>query len=151
MNQKLKNKRREYMLLKGKLGLKSWVMETIVEAVCCRRGGDSLGMGCGFNSATNRLMFSFNFASDLPRFRRNFRHDRATIGSRSGVDRGVRASSITGRSMGNESAPIPRPNPLDRGLIAPRSRLDCSAIAARSRRDRGVLPQPLHAVRSSFR
>ena len=112
------------MLLKGKLGLKSWVMETIVEAVCCRRGGDSLGLGCGFNSATNRLVFSLNFASDLPRFRRDFRHDRATIGSRSGVDRGVRASSIAGRSMGNQSAPIPRPNPLDRGLIAPRSQLD---------------------------
>ena len=128
VDQKLKNKRREYMLLKGKLGLKSWVMETIVEAVCCRRGGDSLGLGCGFNSATNRLVFSFNFASDLPRFRRDFCHDRATIGSRSGVDRGVRASSITGRSMGNESAPIPRPNPLDRGSIAPRSRLDRVAI-----------------------
>ena len=33
VDQKLKNKRREYMLLKGKLSLKSWVMETIVEAV----------------------------------------------------------------------------------------------------------------------
>ena len=80
------------MLLKGKLGLKSWVIETIVETVCSRRGGDSLGLGCGFNSATNRLVFSFNFASDLPRFHRDFRHDLATIGSRSGVDRGVRAS-----------------------------------------------------------
>ena len=62
VDQKLKNKRREYMLLKGKLGSKSWVVETIVEAVCCRRGGDSLGLGCGFNSAMNRLVFSFNFA-----------------------------------------------------------------------------------------
>ena len=82
------------MLLKRELGPKSWVMETIMEAVCCRPGGDSFGLGRGLNSATNRLVFSFNFALDLPRFRRDFRHDRATIGSRSGVDRGVRASSI---------------------------------------------------------
>ena len=109
------------MLLKRKLSSKSWVMETIVEAVCCHRGGDSLGLACGFNSATNRLVFSFNFASDLPRFRRDFRHDCATIGSRSGVDRGVRASSITGRSMRGESPPILRHNLLDRGSIAPRS------------------------------
>ena len=96
------------MLLKRELGPKSWVMETIMEAVCCRCGGDSFGLGRGFNSATNRLVFSFNFASDLPRFRRDFRHDRATIGSRSGVDRGVRASSIACRSMGDKSTLIPR-------------------------------------------
>ena len=45
----------------------------------------------------------------------------ATIGSRSGVDRGVRASSITGRSMRGESPPILRHNLLARGSIAPRS------------------------------
>ena len=99
-----------------------------MEAVCCRRGGDSFGLNRGFNSATNRLVFSFNFASDVPHFCRDFRHDRATIGSQSGVDRDVRALSIACRSMGNESAPIPRPNPLDRGSIAPRSRLDRVAI-----------------------
>ena len=96
-------------------------METIVEAVCCRRGGDSFGLSRGFNSATNQLMFSFNFASDLPRFRRDFRHDRATIRSRSDADRGVGASSITCRSMGDKSASSPRQDLLDRGSIAPRS------------------------------
>ena len=116
------------MLLKRELGPKSWVMETIMEDVCCRRGGDSFGLGRGFNSATNRLVFSFNFASDLPRFRRDFRHDRTTIGSRSGVDRGVRASSIACRSMGDKSTLIPRQDLLDRGSIAPRSRLDHAAI-----------------------
>ena len=67
------------MLLKRELGPKSWVMETIVVAVCCRHGGDSFDLGRGFNSATNRLVVSFNFASDLPRFRRDFRRDRASI------------------------------------------------------------------------
>ena len=118
--QKLKNKEGKYMLLKREIGPKSWVIETIVEAVCCRRGGDSFGLSCGFNSATNRLVFSFNFASDVPRFRRDFRHDSATIGSRSGVDRGVKASSIACRSMGEKSVPIPRQDLLDRGSITPR-------------------------------
>ena len=93
-----------------------------MEAVYCRRGGDSFGFSRGFNSATNRLMFSFNFASDLLRFRRDFRHDRATIRSRSGVNCGVRASPIACRSMGDKSAPIPRRLRLDRGSIEPRSR-----------------------------
>ena len=109
------------MLLKREIGPKSWVIETIVEVVCCRRGGDSFGLSRGFNSATNRLVFSFNFASDVPRFRRDFCHDRAKIGSRSGVDRGVRASSIACRSMGDKSAPIPRQDLLDRGSITPQS------------------------------
>ena len=118
VDQKLKNKRGKYMGFKEKLGPKSWMMEAIVEAVCCRRGGDSFGLSRGFNSATNRLMFSFNFASDLLRFRRDFRDDRATIRSRSGVNCGVRASPIARRSMGDQSAPIPRHLRLDRGSIA---------------------------------
>ena len=103
-------------------------METIVEAVCYRRGGDYFGLSRGFNSATNQLMFSFNFASDLPRFRRDFCHDRATIRSRSDADRGVGASSITCRSMGDKSASSPLQDLLDRGSIASRSRLDHAAI-----------------------
>ena len=51
----------------------------------------------------------------------DFRHDRATIGPRSGVNHAARASSIACRSMGDESAPIPRHLLLDRGSIAPRS------------------------------
>ena len=54
-------------------------------------------------------------------FRHDFRHDRATIGPRSGVNHAARASSITCRSMGDESAPIPRHLLIDRGSIAPRS------------------------------
>ena len=69
-------------------------------------------------------------------FRRDFCHDRAAIGLRSGVNHDARASSIACRSMGDKSAPIPRQNLLDR-----------AAIAARSRRDRGVLPQSSTAVR----
>ena len=89
----------------------------------------SFSLSRGFNSAMNRLMFSFNFASDLLRFRRDFRHDRATIKSRSSVNCGVRASPIACRSMGNQSAPIPRHLRLNRGSIAPRSRLDRATIA----------------------
>ena len=156
VDQKLKNKRGKYMLLKRKLGPKSWVMETIVEAVCCRRGGDSFGLGRGFNSATNRLVFSFNFASDLPRFRRDFRHDRATIGSRSGVDRGVRASSIACRSMGDKFALIPRQDLLDHATIVeffheipPPS--DEALIVMKIRRARKFHAASLEAVRSRSR
>ena len=70
-------------------------------------------------------------------FRRDFRHDRATIGLRSGVDRGVSPSSITIHSTGDDST-----------AKAPRSRLDRAAIAVRSGRDRGVLPHAADAVGS---
>ena len=122
IDQKLKNKRGNTWVFKEEIGPKLWMMEAIVEAVCCRRGGDSFSLSRGFNSAMNRLMFSFNFASDLLRFRRDFRHDRATIRSRSGVNCGVRASPIARQSMGDQSAPIPRHLRLDRGSIEPRSR-----------------------------
>ena len=105
-------------------------------AVFKRRGGDSLGMGRGFKSTTNRLDFSSNFASRVPRFsprflprsRRDFRHDCDTIGLRSIVNHDARASLITCRSMGDKFAPIPPQNLLDRGSIAPRSRHDHAAI-----------------------
>ena len=61
-------------------------------------------------------------------FRHDFRHDRATIGPRSGVNRDARASSIACRLMGDESPPIPRQNLLDHGSITPRSRLDRAEI-----------------------
>ena len=63
-----------------------------------------------------------------PDFRRDFHHDRATIGPRSGVNRDARASSIACRLMGDKSPPIPRQNLLDHGSIAPRSRLDRAEI-----------------------
>ena len=106
------------MLLKREIGPILRAMKAVVEAVCCRRGGDSFGLSRGFNSATNRLMFSFNFASDFLRFSPRSCHDRATIRSRSGVNCGVRASPIACRSMGDKSAPIPRHLRLDRGSIA---------------------------------
>ena len=77
---------------------------------------------------TNRLDLTSIWSQRDPDFCRNFRHDRATIGPRSGVNRDARASSIACRSMGDESAPIPRQNLLDRGSIAPRSRLDRAEI-----------------------
>ena len=51
----------------------------------------------------------------------DFRHDRATIRPRSGVNHAAPASSIACRSMEDDSAPIPRHLLLDRGSIAPRS------------------------------
>ena len=70
-------------------------------------------------------------------FRRYFCHDRATIGSRSGVDRGVSPSSITIRSTSDDFT-----------AKSLRSRLDRAAIAVRSGRDRGVLPHAAGTVRS---
>ena len=55
-------------------------------------------------------------------------HDRATIGSRSGFDRGPKSSPIACRSVEDDFAPF-----------SPRSRFDRAAIAARSRRDRGSI------------
>ena len=61
-------------------------------------------------------------------FLHDFRHDRATIGPRSGVNLTAQASSIACRSMGADSAPFPLHFLFDRGSIAPRSRLDRAAI-----------------------
>ena len=144
VDQKLKNKRREYMLLKGKLGLKSWVMETIVKAVCCRRGGDSLGLGCGLTFAALLTKFSGEFGSFFHNLSATSgprsSHDRVTIKLRSWSEVFADHLPIGGGRFRSDPAPF-----------SPRSRFDRAAIAARSRRDRGVLPQPLHAVRSSFR
>ena len=41
------------MLLKGKLGLKSWVIGAVVEAFCTGRGSGSTWRGCDFNFATS--------------------------------------------------------------------------------------------------
>ena len=126
IDQKLSLKRRNTLVLKRELARRSWAIDAFVGAVFKRRGGDSLGMGHDFNSATNRLVFSFNFTSYLPRFSPRFsprsRHDRVAIGRRSWL--GLRRS------------------PADRWEANPRrSRAKLSSIAARSRRDRGVLPR----------
>ena len=62
-------------------------------------------------------------------FLHDFRHDRATIGPRSGVNLTAQDSSIACRSMGADSAPFPLHFRFDRGSIAPRSRLDRATIA----------------------
>ena len=93
------------------MGVDSWL-----------RGSDSLGMGCGFNSATNELEFGFNFAS-------MFATIFATIAPRSGRDRASIVVLVVCRSPFVRPATIPRQNLLDR-----------AAIAVRSGRDRGVLP-----------
>ena len=111
---------------------RSWPIEAVVGVDSWLHGSDSLGMGRGFNSATNWLEFSFNFAST---FATIFSAIFALIAPRSGVDRGVSASSVTVHSTGDDSM-----------AKSPRSRLDCAAIAVRSGRDRGVLPQAADAV-----
>ena len=63
VDQKLKNKGRIHRFLKRKLGSQTWAIEAIVEAVWWRRGGDSVGIDHGFNSATNRCEFGCNLAS----------------------------------------------------------------------------------------
>ena len=88
VDQKLKNKEGKYMLLKREIGLESWVMEAIVEAVFKCRGGASLGMGRGFNSAAILTKFSGEFGSYFHDFSTTIGprsgHDRDTIGIRSG-------------------------------------------------------------------
>ena len=104
-----------------------------MEAVSRRRGCDSVGMARGLNSAITQLQFSFqnhhNRATFFASIRPRSRHDRATIGRRSW------------HGWLNDH----------RLLEWRRFHHVISPIAARSRRDRGVLPQPLHAILSIFR
>ena len=84
---------------------------------------------CGFNSATNQLQFRLRISCILAAIGPRSGRDWATIAPRSGHDRGPSRSSIDVCSIGGDST-IQTP---------------------RLRRDRGVLPQPLHAVRSIIR
>ena len=90
-------------------------------AVFKRRGGDSLGMGHGFNSATILTKFSGGFSSYFPDFS-------TTIGPRSGHDRGSIVVLGFSRSSSNQVGAIPPRKTCNRGSIAPRSRLDRTAI-----------------------
>ena len=87
VDQKLRTKEGVHEFLKGELGRRSWSIGEFVGAVFKLHGGDSLGVGCGFKSATNRLDFGFNFTSRVPRFSPRFsprsRHDWAAIGRQS--------------------------------------------------------------------
>ena len=100
----------------------------------------SIAWLCGFKSAGKELEFRFekvtNFGTIGPRSSR----DRATIRPRSGHNLRLGRSSVGVRSSGGDSA-----------AEASRLRVDPAAIAARSSHDLGVLPEPLHAVRSIIR
>ena len=93
-----------------------------------RRGSNSLGMGRGFNSATNSLNLASISLQCLPRFSPRFlprsHHDRATIGRRSWcywfVDR----------------------RPFDRLRFCG----EISSIAARSRFDRAAIVEFFHEL-----
>ena len=117
------------MLLRGKLVRGSWAIDAFVGAVFKGRGGDSLGMGRGFNSATILTKFSGGFSSYL-------HDDRTTIGPRSGHDQGLIVVIGFRRSSSNQV-----------GAIPPRKTCDRGSIAARSDRDPGVLPCFVCAVR----
>ena len=81
------------------------------------RGGASLGMGRGFNSAAILTKFSGEFGS--------YFHDfSTTIGPRSGHDRDSIGVLIFRQSSSNHVGTIPPQKTYDRGSIASRSRLD---------------------------
>ena len=71
------------MVLKRKLGRRSWAMEAIVEAVCKGRGSGSLGRRrsswIDHELVTNLLQFSFEMATNFATIGPRSRHDRATI------------------------------------------------------------------------
>ena len=122
VDQKLKNKRGEIHAFKE--GIRLEIMA--IGSGRGRRLKASLErvFGCGVVASIPRkirLDLASIWSQGDPDFCRDFRHDRATIGPRSGVNHDARASSIACRSMGDESAPIPRQNLLDRGPIGPRS------------------------------
>ena len=130
IDQKLKNKEGKYMLLKGKLGPILRPFDAIVEAVLRGHGSDSLGR-CRSSRICGK--FASIFSSKRPRFSPRWGHDRATIGSRSGHDRGLIVILGLRRSPSDRVEAIPQRKLHDRGSIAPGSRLD--------RTDRGVLPR----------
>ena len=98
------------------------MIDAFVGTVFRRRGGDSLGVGHGFNSVTIVTKFSGGFSSYFHVFS-------TTIGPRSGFNRGPRFPSIVVKSGRSDSAAKNR------------------AITARLDRDPGVLPSFVCAVR----
>ena len=94
-------------------------------AVFKRRGGASLGMGRGFNSAGNELQFCFEKGMIF-----------GMIGPRSGHDRATIFILVDRRSSSGRLEAIPQGKDCDRSSIAPRSWLDRGSIGPRSDRDR---------------
>ena len=107
----------------------SWAIDAFVGAVFKRRGGASLGMGRGFNSAENELQFCFEKGMIFGTIGPRSGHDRPTIAPRSGHNLSPGRSSVIVLSSGSDSA------------------AEGATIAARSRRDRTVLPPIFAAVR----
>ena len=90
-------------------------------------------------SAMSWPQFCHDFRISWPRFSpgsTTIDHDRGLIVRRLGVDLAVDLHENISDDRGVDSA-----------SNSPRSRLDRAAIAVRSDRDRGVLPQVLRAVR----
>ena len=114
VDQKLKNKEGKYMLLKREIGPKSWVIETIVEAVL--HGRESASLGRTRSSHVGRK-FRFVFAPNS----RLFGHDRATIGPRSWSWPSVDRPLIGWQRLLHVNPPIAVRSRCDRGLIGPRS------------------------------
>ena len=86
----------------------------------------------------------------LPRFSPRSRHDRTTIGPRSGVDRGVSDSSIAVRSTGdNSTAKSPRSWLQSGRDCGVRSVRPSVRPAPRSRFDRAVIVEFLHKLPTS--
>ena len=136
------------MLLKGKLGSKSWAMEVIVEAVRWRRGGDSLGVDCGFSSATNQLQFCLRISCILAAIGPRSGHDRAVIGPRSRHDRATIVVLVVRRSTSARLAVIPPCKLPDRGSIGPRSWSSSTKLLNRPMKIRSRSTRCSHRARS---
>ena len=117
------------MLLKREIGLESWGIGAVVEAICTGDESGSTWRGRGSTFVTILTEFSGGFSPHFHNFSTTIGprsgHDRATIGPRSGFDRGPRSPSIFVGSCRGDSA----------------------LEGVRSRLDREVLPQHLCTVR----
>ena len=129
VDQKLKKKKGEYMLFKEKFGPKmvgSWG----------DRGGALMTSRGGFLAHGSWLQFRDEWmiakaSISLPN-RHDFCHDQAKIGPRSGRDRATIVVLILRRSSADRWETIPQQKRCDRSSIAPRSRLDRTAIVGSS-------------------
>ena len=84
---KVEEQRENTQLFKGKISLKSWAIEAVVEAICKGCGSGSFGRHRGFRIGHELALISLQLEL-------RSRHDRATIATRSGVNRDVNAPSI---------------------------------------------------------
>ena len=134
---------------------RSWPIEAVVGVV----GTIPWAWHRGFNSTKNQFGFGFKLASKRPRFPPRSDHDRVMIGSRLWVNRDPRSPSVVvlieWRRFRNFSSTIAARSRRDRGLIGPRSWSSSTclhsrpiALQVRGRFDRDREPQLITAVRS---